>query len=117
MSGKEFAFGFVISATLQGGFKASFSSAGNEVTKLNKSVSEYNKTYKMLTSAQKKGIITEGTYANALAKLNPKYESLITKQQQYLSMQGKINKTKSNMSGYGKGTCCRRFCLWINKSY
>lgn len=102
MAGKEFAFGFVISATLQGGFKASFSSAGNEVTKLNKSVSEYNKTYKMLTSAQKKGIITEGAYANALAKLNPKYESLITKQQQYLSMQGKINKTKSNMSGYGK---------------
>lgn len=102
MAGKEFAFGFVISATLQGGFKASFSSAGNEVTKLNKSVSEYNKTYKMLTSAQKKGIITEGAYANALAKLNPKYESLIAKQQQYLSMQGKINKTKSNMSGYGK---------------
>lgn len=60
MAGKEFAFGFVISATLQGGFKAAFSSAGNEVTKLNKSVSEYNKTYKMLTSAQKKALSRKG---------------------------------------------------------
>ena len=91
MGGKEFAFGFIISASLAGSFKGSFSTANSEIGKLNKSVSEYNKTYKRLTSAQKKGIITEESYANALAKLNPKYESLIAKQQEYLTMQGKIN--------------------------
>lgn len=101
MAGKEFAFGFIISASLEGSFKGSFSTANSEIGKLNKSVSEYNKTYKRLTSAQKKGIITEESYANALAKLNPKYESLIAKQQEYLTMQGKINKLKSNTKAWG----------------
>lgn len=101
MAGKEFAFGFIISASLAGSFKGSFSTANSEIGKLNKSVSEYNKTYKRLTSAQKKGIITEESYANALAKLNPKYESLIAKQQEYLTMQGKINKLKSNTKAWG----------------
>ena len=101
MAGKEFAFGFIISASLAGSFKGSFSTANSEIGKLNKSVSEYNNTYKRLTSAQKKGIITEESYANALAKLNPKYESLIAKQQEYLTMQGKINKLKSNAKAWG----------------
>ena len=50
MAGKEFAFGFIISASLAGSFKGSFSTANSEIGKLNKSVSEYNKTYKRLTS-------------------------------------------------------------------
>lgn len=69
MAGKEFAFGFIISASLAGSFKGSFSTANSEIGKLNKSVSEYNKTYKRLTSAQKKVLLRKNLMLMPLPSL------------------------------------------------
>ncbi|MEG2765720.1 MAG: phage tail tape measure protein [Acidaminococcaceae bacterium] len=68
---------------------------------MNKKVAEYKETYKKLAVAKKRGIITENTYANALAKLNPRYQEANKQLEKQLQLQGKINKSKSKMKEWG----------------
>ena len=82
MAGKEFAFGFVIAASLNNNFNNSFSTASKKITELNDKIKDYKTVLKSSETAAKQGIITTDSYKNALAKLSPEYERLINKQKE-----------------------------------
>ena len=106
MAGKEFAFGFVIAASLNNNFNNSFSTASKKITELNDKIKDYKTVLKSSETAAKQGIITTDSYKNALAKLSPEYERLINKQKEYYNQQKKISSLKTaradNASGFFK---------------
>ena len=101
MAGKVFEFGFQIAAYLQGNFKASFGSANKEITELSEKIKANKEISKQLYRAQKEGIITAASYKNAIAKINPEIEELISKQKKYIEQQGKLNGLQSSMRNHG----------------
>ncbi len=89
MAGKVFEFGFRIAAAIGADFKASFGAAGKEIAELNSKISENKKLVKMLDRAQKSGVITAESYANAMGHITPEMDALQGKQKNILDQQAK----------------------------
>lgn len=89
MAGKVFEFGFRIAAAIGADFKASFGAAGKEIAELNSKISENKKLVKMLDRAQKSGVITAESYANAMGYITPEMDALQEKQKNILDQQAK----------------------------
>lgn len=89
MAGKVFEFGFRIAAAIGADFKASFGAAGKEIAELNSKISENKKLVKMLDRAQKSGVITAESYANAMGHITPEMDALQEKQKNILDQQAK----------------------------
>lgn len=100
MSGKEFAFGFVISAALGAGFGKTFQSAGGYMSKLKEETSQYKNTLRLTEAAWKRGTITAESYENAVAKISPEISKLVSKQKAYAAQQEKFNAAKSGLKSY-----------------
>lgn len=103
MSGKEFAFGFVISAALGAGFGKTFQSASGYMIKLKEKTSQYKDTLRLTKTAWEKGIITAASYKNAVAKISPEISELMKKQKAYTVQQEKFNAAKSGLKSYALG--------------
>lgn len=101
MAGKEFEFGFKISAFIQGNFKSSFGSANKEISELNDKIKENRSLLKTLKQAQKDGVITATSYKNAVAQINPEIERLTKAQQKYINQQSKLNGLQEGMRSHG----------------
>lgn len=89
MAGKVFEFGFRIAAAIGADFKASFGAAGKEIAELNSKISENKKLVKMLDRAQKSGVITAESYANAMGHITPEMDALQEKKKNILDQQAK----------------------------
>ena len=104
MAGKVFEFGFRIAAAIGADFKASFGAAGKEIAELNSKISENKKLVKMLDRAQKSGVITAESYANAMGHITPEMEALQEKQKNILDQQAKWTGLGSKSLGaFAKG--------------
>ena len=90
MAGKVFEFGFRIAAAIGADFKASFGAAGKEIAELNSQISENKKLVKMLDRAQKSGVITAESYANAMGHITP--ECFAGKAKKHFGPAGKMGR-------------------------
>lgn len=103
MAGKEFAFGFVLSAALSSGFANSFGTAGKYMTKLREETAKYEKILRLTEKAQKKGIIDTESYKNAVTQMRPEIEALAKKQEQYVSANNAFSENARSMKKYFLG--------------
>lgn len=101
MAGKEFEFGFKIAAFIDGNFKSSFGTASQEIRNLNTKIKDNQTLLKILSAAQKEGIINATSYKNAISKINPEIAKLCSQQQNLIEQQSRLNALQGNMRNYG----------------
>lgn len=101
MAGKEFEFGFKIAAFIDGNFKSSFGTASQEIRNLNTKIKDNQTLLKILSAAQKEGIINATSYKNAISKINPEIAKLYSQQQNLIEQQSRLNALQGNMRNYG----------------
>lgn len=112
MAGKEFAFGFILSAALSNGFANSFGTAGKYMTKLREETAKYEKVLRLTEKAQRKGIIDTESYKNAVTQMRPEIDALARKQEQYVSSNNKLSENAEAMKKYLLGISGAGFALF-----
>lgn len=94
---KEYVFGFKLAAALEGNFKAAFSSASNQMLKLNEKMQQHQQIAQACASAVKQHTLRTESYNNALNKLYANYQKVNDSAHKYADIQGRINQRRSAM--------------------
>ena len=94
---KEYVFGFKLAAALEGNFKAAFSSASNQMLKLNEKMQQHWQIAQACSSAVKQHALRTESYNNALTKLYTSYQKVNDNAQRYADIQGRINQRRTAM--------------------
>ncbi len=101
MTGKEFLFGFTLSAALDSHFKTAFAGASTSILNLNKKMQECRGINKAVTAAFKNNTISAESYNNALKQSSSAYSVLAEKQSKLLGIQARINSAQQGMIRHG----------------
>ena len=101
MTGKEFLFGFTLSAALDSHFKTAFAGASTSILNLNKKMQECRDINKAVTAAFKNNTISAESYNNALKQSSSAYSILAEKQSKLLGIQARINSAQQGMIRHG----------------
>ncbi len=96
---KEFALGITLSAILAGNFSSTFSAAAQKMSALTKATENCQSIAKNMASAQRQGIVTVGSYNNAIGKLAQRYEKLAPLAKKYSESQERINGLHKGING------------------
>lgn len=94
---KEYVFGFKLAAALANNFNTAFSSASQQILKLNEKMQQHKEIAKACASAVKQGSLSVQSYNNALRKLYSSYAKVNDNAQRYVNIQGKINQRRVSM--------------------
>lgn len=94
---KEFVFGFKLAAALEGNFKTAFSSASNQMLKLNEKMQQHQQIAQACSSAVKQHTLRVESYNNALNKLYASYQKVNDNAQRYAAIQGRTNQRRTAM--------------------
>lgn len=94
---KEYVFGFKLAAALEGNFKAAFSSASNQMLKLNEKMQQHQQIAQACASAVKQHTLRTESYNNALNKLYTNFQKVNDNARKYADIQGRINQRRSAM--------------------